>query len=118
MAIEFDIVPWAKGEAKEAALWAFGQWRKTHGESAYEDRQAIEQVRGIIERYGESRFDDRDPPKTGPYGDKIERRPVSDRLGFREGTGDDRRNLAKRVDVRGFGNKRFYVLTPKLFEES
>jgi uncharacterized protein (DUF927 family) len=155
MAIEFDIAPWAKGQPTKAASWAFKQWVARRGkDSSYEARQAIEQVRGMIERYGDSRFDDLDPPKTTMYGAEIERRPVHDRLGFRKGSGDDRRwlvlpemfhkvvcdgldservaatlaehdmlergedrNLAKKVNVRDFGNKRFYVLTPKLFEE-
>jgi hypothetical protein len=56
------------------------------------ERQAVEQVRLFIERYGDSRFDDLDPPKTNPFtGIEIERRPASDRAGWREGKDDDRR---------------------------
>jgi uncharacterized protein (DUF927 family) len=95
LATEFGVLPWSKGEATEAAAWAFKQWVAARGKAiSYEDRQAIDQVRGMIERYGDSRFDDLDPPKTNAFtGQTPERRPVHDRLGFRRGSGDARRWL-------------------------
>jgi uncharacterized protein (DUF927 family) len=87
MAVEFGIVPWPKEAPTEAAKWALNQWLATRGKaSSYEERQAVAQVRGIIERFGDSRFDDittYDP----------DRRPVADRLGFRKGDDEGRRWL-------------------------
>jgi uncharacterized protein (DUF927 family) len=146
MAIGFGVVLWPKGAPTEAAKWALDQWLTMRGKaSSYEERQAVAQVRSVIERYGDSRFDDItviDP----------DRRPVADRLGFRKGDGEDRRwlvlpeawrdeickgldpelvaatlaklgmlergdakHFTKLVKVRG-KSMRFYVLTPQILE--
>ena len=84
LAIELGVLPWSKGEANEAAQWAFKQWVAARGKArSYEDRRAIDQIRGMIERFGDSRFDDITIPDP-------DRRPVADRLGFRRDAGDKR----------------------------
>jgi uncharacterized protein (DUF927 family) len=80
-AASFDIVPWQRGEAITAAAWAFERWvARRGGTGAHEDRQAIEQVRRIIERYGEGRFQRTDASLSD----------VRDRLGWRKGEGAER----------------------------
>lgn len=81
-ATKLGITPWAKGEARHAAEWAFKQWLDQRGgPGSHEERQAIEQVRLVIEKHGEARFHDVD----GTFGVD-----VRDRLGWRKGTGTTR----------------------------
>ena len=82
LAIQFGVAPWQEGEAMAAAAWALAQWIKGRGGSEpMEARQAIEQVQGIIEKHGETRFDSLDNP--GGH-------PVQNRLGWRRGEGAER----------------------------
>jgi uncharacterized protein (DUF927 family) len=82
LAMHLDITPWSKGEAANAAAWAFRRWTETRGGvGSHEERQAIEQVRLVIEQYGESRFEPLDGPGTDA---------VRDRLGWRKGSGPAR----------------------------
>jgi uncharacterized protein (DUF927 family) len=92
LATAFGVTPWNTGEADTAAAEIFDHWlRRRGGANPHEERQAVEQVRLFIERYGDSRFDDIDPPKMKDrYGNEIERKPVIDRAGYREGVGDER----------------------------
>lgn len=81
MAARFDVVPWRRGEAVTAAVWAFERWvARRDGTGAHEETQAIEQVRRIIERYGEARFQHVDDSSC----------PGHDRLGWRKGEGAER----------------------------
>ncbi len=81
LATALGVTPWEKGEAKRAAVWAFRRWVEARGGAgSHEERQAIEQVRLVIEQYGELRFEAVDGP-----GDT-----VRDRLGWRKGSGPDR----------------------------
>jgi putative DNA primase/helicase len=84
LATQFGLTPWRPGEALEAASLALTLWiEERGGAEPAEVRQAIEQVRLVIEAHGESRFqnvDDRDP----------DARPVNNRLGWRKGSGDER----------------------------
>ena len=79
MATEFGLTGWGKGAATDAASWAFSQWIEAQGGGAIEERQAIAQVRQIIEQYGDSRFQSLDD---------CDARPVNDRLGWRQNTTD------------------------------
>jgi putative DNA primase/helicase len=81
LAIELGIVPWQPGEATTAAAALYTAWLDSRGglEPA-EIRNIIQQVRGFIERYGESRFD----PIEGAE------RPALERYGWRRGEGDAR----------------------------
>ena len=96
LATRFNIVPWARSEATAAAAEIFQQWLGARGgANPHEERQAVEQVRLFIERYGDSRFDDLDaPPRTlftvSGKEVEIERRQALDRAGYRKGEGDDR----------------------------
>ena len=92
LAIELGVLPWSKGEAIEAARWAFGQWREARGVSSFEARDAIAQVRRYIEAYGESRFD----PLAGKGDDvtfDVDAKSAQVRAGFRKGQDYDRRWL-------------------------
>jgi len=142
LATEFGVTPWNAGEATAAAAEIFQQWLGARGgANPHEERQAVEQVRLFIERFGEARFD----PDSGTD------RPAHDRAGWREGDGEARRwfvatevwakevcagldpaFVAKTLAGLGiletepgrvtkvkwrFGKAmRFYVVTPRIFE--
>ena len=82
LATSFGLTGWRKGEARDGAAWALEQWIKGRGglEPA-EVRQAIEQVRLMIQAHGESRFQSMDD---------ADAKPVANRLGWRKGTGAER----------------------------
>ena len=78
----FGVTPWAKGEAFKAARLAFGEWLETRGGvGSHEERQAISQVRSMIVRHGDSRFDRADVPPSNLGGAPI----IRDRLGWVKG---------------------------------
>jgi putative DNA primase/helicase len=78
LATFLGVMPWEKGAAKNAAVWAFAQWVAGRGGTEpAEARQAIEAVRSVIAQHGESRFDE-----VGS-----DARPVMNRLGWRKGDG-------------------------------
>ena len=82
LAVNMGILPWRAGLAREAAVWALAQWIGGRGGvEPMEVRQAIEQVRGFIEKHGESRFDNADVEGAAP---------VNNRLGWRRGSGEAR----------------------------
>ncbi|MFE8873958.1 DUF927 domain-containing protein [Acetobacter persici] len=57
LAVAYDVLPWARGEATRAAKACFQSWLEERGGTdAAEDREAVEQVRAFIEQHGESRF--------------------------------------------------------------
>ncbi|MCP1214624.1 DUF927 domain-containing protein [Acetobacter orientalis] len=57
MAAAYDILPWQRDTAIQAAKICFESWLSERGGTqAAEDREAIEQVRAFIEAHGESRF--------------------------------------------------------------
>lgn len=81
LATSFGIAPWQKGEASRAAIWALNRWiERRGGAGSHEERQAVEQVRLLIEQNGEARFENADG--NGPA--------VRDRLGWRHGQGSAR----------------------------
>src|SRR5215813_5578380 len=83
LAIQLDILPWPTGSVNEAAADAFRNWHAERGgNDPAEVRAAIEQIRGLLERHGDSRFDSPNPV--------TESRPVNDRLGYVHGEGADR----------------------------
>ncbi|MGD0186966.1 MAG: DUF927 domain-containing protein [Roseiarcus sp.] len=85
LATRMGVTPWCKGEAREAAISAFSRWvEKRGGAGSHEERQAIEQVRLIIEQHGESRFE-----LVADYG-FAEEGKVRDRLGWRKGNDANR----------------------------
>jgi uncharacterized protein (DUF927 family) len=83
LAIDWGLTPWHQGEAREASAWAFRRWIELRGGTEpAEARQALAQVRLFIEQHGESRFE----PLDDDGG-----RPVTNRAGWRKGSGAERR---------------------------
>ena len=89
LAIKLGILPWDKGEALEAAVYAFGLWLKHRGTSGSLDlQQTLERIRDLFEKSSEARFD-----VVLVSGDMAEfqRPPAPNRLGWTKGNGADRR---------------------------
>jgi putative DNA primase/helicase len=85
LAIKLGILPWDKGEALEAAVYAFGLWLKHRGTSGSLDlKQTLERIRDLFEKSSDARFD------LG-YVSLGSERPVPNRLGWTKGSGDDQR---------------------------
>jgi putative DNA primase/helicase len=83
LAIQLGILPWPTGSVIEAAADIFLGWQANRGgNDPTEVRRAIEQIRGLLEQYGDSRFD---PPNLDS-----DTRPVPDRLGYVHGEGAER----------------------------
>ena len=81
IAIELGIVPWGAGAATTAAVAMYKAWLESRGGlEPVEIRNMIQQVRSLIERYGDSRFD----PIEGAE------RPAHERYGWCRGKGDAR----------------------------
>src|SRR5262249_33950614 len=103
LAIELAILPWASGSVMQAAEEIFASWyHERGGNDPAEVRNAITQVRSIIERFGDSRFD----KVQGETGE----RPVLDRLGFVRGSGEQREWLIqpetwRSIFCKGFNPK-------------
>jgi uncharacterized protein (DUF927 family) len=92
LATELGVVSWTEGRSAADALELFKGWLDWRGGAMpYEAQQIVAQVRHFIEAGGDSRFDDLDPPPTNKFGDEIERRPVSNRAGWRRYSGEARR---------------------------
>lgn len=57
LATSYGVLPWKRGEAFNAAGACFAAWLAERGSAgASEDMKAVDQVRGFIEKHGESRF--------------------------------------------------------------
>ena len=83
LAIQLGVLPWPTGSVNEAATDIFQDWQVARGgNDPAEVRGAIEQIRGLLERHGDSRFD-------LPNLDSDTRR-VFDRLGYVHGEGAER----------------------------
>jgi uncharacterized protein (DUF927 family) len=81
-AIEAHLLAWEPGEAYHSVRRCFDAWLAERGGSeAMEDLRAIEQVKGILERDGGSRFDPL--PGTGDVHEEG-REDVRNRLGFKK----------------------------------
>jgi hypothetical protein len=85
LAIQLGILPLSPGQVATAAEELFATWRGNRGDDPGEITAAIEQIRTLLERFGDSRFDSL---TRGP-----DTRPVSDRLGWVRGTGGERQWL-------------------------
>jgi putative DNA primase/helicase len=83
MAADWGIVPWKPGEAFAAAEAALASWVEGRGGTeGAEVCAAISQVKLFIETHGDSRFEPAE--KSGDF------RPVTNRAGWRKGTGSER----------------------------
>jgi putative DNA primase/helicase len=85
LAIQLGILPWPPQAVTAAAEELFMSWRSDRGDDPGEIRAAIAQIRTVLERHGDSRFD--------PVNRGLDIKPVSDRLGWWRGDGDDRQWL-------------------------
>ncbi len=86
LAIQLGLLPWPTGSVNEATAEAFRSWHAERGgNDPAEIRAAIEQIGGLLEQHGDSRFDhiDRSP----------ETRPVANRLGHFRDEGDSKQSL-------------------------
>ena len=82
LAVGLGILPWQAGTVAGAVKVIFDGWHEDRGgDEPAEVRTAIEQIRGILERYGDSRFD-----LPNAIADS---RPVIDRLGYVHGQGSN-----------------------------
>jgi putative DNA primase/helicase len=83
LAISMGVLRWPVGSVTAAAQAVFERWHADRGgDEPAEVRAAIEQIAGILEQHGESRFDQTPRP--------VDARPVQNRLGYVHGTGDER----------------------------
>jgi len=55
LAVQLGILPWSPGVVAAATQELFATWRKDRGEDPGEIRGAFEQIRILLERYGDSR---------------------------------------------------------------
>jgi putative DNA primase/helicase len=85
LAIQLGILPWPAGAEASATQQLFACWLGDRGDDPGEIRGACEQIRKLLERFGDSRFD--------PQTRNEDTRPVLDRLGWVRGTGKDRQWL-------------------------
>ena len=83
LAVELKILPWQARAATIATKAMFDSWHRDRGgDDLAEVRTAIEQIRALLERHGDGRFDPTTPDSNI--------RPVIDRLGYVHGKGTDR----------------------------
>ena len=85
LAIQLGILPWTPGLVASATEEVFASWLSNRGDEPGEFRGAYGQIRGLLDRFGDSRFD--------PLNRSSDIRPVSDRLGWVRGTDEDRQWL-------------------------
>jgi putative DNA primase/helicase len=83
LAVDLGILPWQAGTVAGAVKVIFDGWHEDRGgDDPAEVRTAIEQIRALLERHGDGRFDPASPDSNT--------RPVIDRLGYVHGQGSDR----------------------------
>lgn len=81
LAAQLGVLPWRKGDAWRACVWAFESWvARRGGMASSEDQLHLRAVKLFIELHGESRFE--------VVGSS--ERVVSNRTGWKRGDGDDR----------------------------
>jgi uncharacterized protein (DUF927 family) len=91
LAVDFGLLPWPKGKATEDGRTLFKRWTEQRGgKGPVEPEQIVAHVRRLLEMHGDSRFDNLDPLKNA-FGDVLERRPVTNRMGYRKGSSEDQR---------------------------
>ncbi|TDR50211.1 uncharacterized protein (DUF927 family) [Halomonas ventosae] len=56
LATEYGLTGWQKGDALEAAILAFDTWKKGQGGTQTEHQKILANVRGFLEKHGDSRF--------------------------------------------------------------
>lgn len=78
----YDVLPWPKGEATQAAARCFREWLATRGGTgASEEQSGLDQVRAFILAHGSSRFETWEKEERGPdLGSKVVNRAGFKRL--------------------------------------
>jgi hypothetical protein len=84
--IQLGVLPWEAGTVATATEEMFRAWHLDRGNDPGEVRNALAQIRGLLEQHVDSRFDS----ASGIGGDKL---PVRDRLGWVRGEGNGRQWL-------------------------
>lgn len=103
LAIEYGLAPWPQGRAIEAAGLALQLWHEARGGTVENDERGkvLGAMSAFIDRYGAARFQSLDAPEDA--------RPIPDRAGWRESTGDGVRYLFTSSGLaeaaRGFDTK-------------
>ena len=98
IAQQWGILPWPEGHAMDASARMFREWLNRRGSTgALEGVNALNQVRGIIEKHGASRFVPWNPGECPP----VPSAPVISRLGF----------------VRRDGDMATYYVLPQMFKQ-
>ena len=82
LATEYGVTGWTPGAAIDAAVECFKQWRNHRGAGSTEDRKILESIRNFIDRFGDSRFTDKNTSGAVTLS--------AGRAGYYEGCGDDR----------------------------
>jgi putative DNA primase/helicase len=87
LAIEYGLTPWPQGHAIEACGLALKLWHEARGGTVENDERGkvLGAVGAFLDRYGAARFQSLDAPEDA--------RPIPDRAGWRESTGDGVRYL-------------------------
>jgi putative DNA primase/helicase len=77
-------LPWAEGEAEQAAMTCFQAWRSTRGgDGPGEFVAAMEALRAITESHGESRFRNLAPMASTDLASPVQHGTIRDLLGYR-----------------------------------
>ncbi len=98
IAQQWGVLPWPEGYAMDACARMLREWLNRRGSTgALEGVNALNQVRGIIEKHGASRFVPWNPGECAP----VPSAPVINRLGF----------------VRRDGDVATYYVLPQMFKQ-
>lgn len=101
LAISYELLPWEKGDAINAAVVLFNVWRKHRGKGNTEDKQILSLVRAFVERYGDSRFTNLYQAAESHNGDseRSNRLSGADRAGYWIETNDERQYRFNRAGL-------------------
>ena len=83
LGIEYGLLPWSQGAARQAIHETFLLWRERQGGQGNEDAQILQSVQDFLDRHGDSRFQPRNH-------DPTESPVIRDRAGWYEWDGDGR----------------------------
>jgi putative DNA primase/helicase len=110
LACQLDIVPWQKGVARAAAIWAFKEWFKARGGNGpEEERMIIQQVRLYIGQYGKSRFEEIIPTTVPETGQRSQDNFCT--------SPNDRLSSIRAGWTRGLGPEQEWYILPEVWKE-
>ena len=100
LAAEYGVLPWAKGIAWEAAQFGLSQWLRDRGDVGdAEERDALSQIRELLEQYGDFRFEDR-------FGLRDDEEPASAHIDVMASDADERLEKAQDYSGSPYSNAR------------